>query len=267
MPRMPGATWRPIEGNFTPRGQVEVRGVVVHIMAGTLAGTDSWFRNERAQASSHFGTGKKGALYQWVDTKDRAWAQGAGNRSWISVENEGKGGDELTEEQLDLNARILVWAHKVHGVPLQVTNNPNGRGLGHHGMGGAAWGNHPACPGPRIVAQKVEIVRRAKALIEEREEPVKVGWVDGIPIWPGRILKLTDPMMSGEDVKVWQAKLKARGWNVDVDGWFGKQSSAVCAYYQKATGLEVTGRVDRITWDMTWSWRPPRVPGIKDESN
>ncbi|MFI6093251.1 hypothetical protein [Streptomyces sp. NPDC051218] len=39
---MPGAIWLPSRINFTNDGQAQVRGVVVHIMAGTLAGTDSW---------------------------------------------------------------------------------------------------------------------------------------------------------------------------------------------------------------------------------
>ncbi|MFE9340878.1 N-acetylmuramoyl-L-alanine amidase [Streptomyces sp. NPDC007063] len=161
---MPGATWRPIAVNFTNNGQAEVRGVVVHIMAGTLSGTDSWFRNSKARASSHFGTGKGGALYQWVDTSDRAWAQAAGNGSWLSVENEGVGGDRLTDDQLDANALVLAWAHERYGVPLQVATSPSGRGLGYHAMGGSAWGGHTSCPGSRIVAQLPEIVDRAEQL-------------------------------------------------------------------------------------------------------
>jgi LysM repeat protein len=164
MALMSGATYRPVP-NCTKGGQQEVRGVVVHIMAGTLAGTDSWFRNPKAQASSHFGTGKTGLLYQWVSTADRAWAQSSGNRTWLSVENEGKGGDTLTDAQLDRNAQVLAWAHKVHDVPLQVAKSPSGKGLGYHAMGGADWGGHTACPGPKIVAQLPEIVKRAKALV------------------------------------------------------------------------------------------------------
>ncbi|MEU8792175.1 peptidoglycan-binding protein [Streptomyces sp. NPDC048643] len=164
MAKFAGATWRPIPVNYTKGGQDSVHGVVVHIMAGTLAGTDSWFRNSAAQASSHFGTGKAGALYQWVDTADRAWAQADGNRTWLSVENEGKGGDTLTDAQLDRNAEVLAWAHKTYGVPLQVASGVSGKGLGYHGMGGASWGNHPSCPGPKIVAQLPEIVKRAKAI-------------------------------------------------------------------------------------------------------
>jgi peptidoglycan hydrolase-like protein with peptidoglycan-binding domain len=165
--RMPGATWRPIPTNFTRNGQQQVRGLVIHIMDGTLAGTDSWFRNPRAQASSHFGTSKGGTLYQWVSTKDRAWAQAAGNRTWLSVENEGRGGDALTPKQIERCAQILAWAHRAYGVPLQVANGPNGRGLGHHSMGGRSWG-HPSCPGARIIKQKPAIVARAKQIVRAR---------------------------------------------------------------------------------------------------
>lgn len=172
MARMADASWRPIPVNYTANGQTEVRGVVVHIMAGTLPGTDSWFRNAQARASSHFGTGKAGALYQWVDTKDRAWAQAAGNTSWISVENEGKGGDVLTDEQLTRNAEVLAWAHQVYSVPLQVASGPDGKGLGWHAMGGSGWGGHTSCPGPKIVAQLPEIVRRAKNIISGEEDPM-----------------------------------------------------------------------------------------------
>jgi hypothetical protein len=183
---MADADWRPIPVNFTKGGQLAVQGVVVHIMAGTLAGSESWFRNPEARASAHFGTGKAGQLYQWVDTADRAWAQAAGNKTWLSVENEGKGGDALTDAQLDRNAEVLAWAHRVYSVPLQVASGPSGRGLGYHAMGGAEWGGHFSCPGAPIIAQLPEIVRRAKNIIEEdnmpsAEEIAKAVWDYAIP--------------------------------------------------------------------------------------
>ncbi len=171
MARMPGATWRPVP-NFRKGGQEEVRGLVVHIMAGTLMGTDSWFRNPASEASSHWGTGRAGELYQWVDTADRAWAQGNGNRTWLSSENEGRGGQALTEQQLDRNAEIFAWVHQTYdNVPLRRAAGPDDRGLGWHGMGGKAWGNHPDCPGPKIVAQLDEIVRRAAAIVGKKPAP------------------------------------------------------------------------------------------------
>ncbi|MYS34940.1 N-acetylmuramoyl-L-alanine amidase [Streptomyces sp. KhCrAH-43] len=176
MARMPGAEWRPVR-NFTQGGQDSVRGVVVHIMAGTLEGSQAWFNNAAAQASSHFGTGKAGALRQWVDTADRAWAQSAGNRTWLSVENEGQGGDALTDAQLDRNAQVLAWAHEKYDVPLRLATGPDDRGLGYHAMGGAGWGGHTSCPGARIVAQLPEIVARAKRLVagETTEEDPMAG--------------------------------------------------------------------------------------------
>ncbi|MFD7980173.1 peptidoglycan-binding protein [Streptomyces sp. NPDC059071] len=168
MARMPGATWRPVP-NFTKNGQLEVRGLVVHVMDGTLAGTDSWFRNPASQASSHFGTGRAGTLYQWVSARDRAWAQGSGNKTWLSSENEGRGGQTLTEEQLDRNAEIFAWVVKTYpNVPLKVATGPDDRGLGYHAMGGKAWGGHTSCPGPKIVAQLDEIVRRTVAILGKK---------------------------------------------------------------------------------------------------
>jgi N-acetylmuramoyl-L-alanine amidase len=161
MARMPGAQWRPVP-NCTDNGQEAVYGVVLHIMEGTLDGSDAWFRNTKSQASAHFGVGKDGRIYQWVDTKDRAWAESAGNRTWLSIEHEGRSGDSLTPAQLAATARIVAWMHQVHGFPLQITDSVTGRGIGWHGMGGAAWGGHYDCPGSPIKAQRADIIAAAK---------------------------------------------------------------------------------------------------------
>lgn len=162
----PFAVWRPLPAgvNHSAGGMVAYDGVVLHIMEGILDGTDSWFRNPQAQASAHFGTGKDGRVYQWVDTADKAWAQAEGNPRNISIENEGNVGDTLTTAQLERVAEILAWAHTVHGVPLALNDSPTGRGLGWHGMGGAAWGGHVNCPGDLIKAQRQWILTRARDL-------------------------------------------------------------------------------------------------------
>ena len=76
----PFAIWRPLPPgvNHSAGGMYGYDGVILHIMEGILDGTDSWFRNPQAQASAHFGVGKDGRVYQWVDTADKAWAQAAG---------------------------------------------------------------------------------------------------------------------------------------------------------------------------------------------
>lgn len=137
------------------------RGLILHIMQGTLDGTDAWFKNPASQASAHFGVGKDGRLLQWVDTADKAWAIAAGNRQWVSLECEGKVPDRLTPQQIAVAASLLAWLHTSDGVPLQATDDPNGgHGLGWHGMGGDAWG-HPDCPGTNIIAQRGAIIAAA----------------------------------------------------------------------------------------------------------
>jgi len=143
---------------------IERRGVVEHIAQGYYEGTIAWQMNPSANVSSHFIVAKDGRITQMVDTDITAWTQAAGNGHWLSIENEGFVPDPLTEAQLDASARILARANQVYGVPLQVCDSPDGRGLGHHSMGaenGQNWG-HSQCPGNNIKAQKPDIVARAK---------------------------------------------------------------------------------------------------------
>jgi hypothetical protein len=160
--KYPGAEWKPIGVNYR-HGGCTPRFIVLHIMVGTLAGTDSWFRNPAAQVSAHFGIGKSGTVYQWVDTNDTAWHAAAANDVSIGVEHEGMPGDSLTPAQLEADAKLAAWAHKAHGIPLVLMNETGGAGIAWHGLGGAAWGDHPDCPGSRIVGQRQAIIDAAEA--------------------------------------------------------------------------------------------------------
>lgn len=166
------AVWRGPTPNRSDGDQTEVRGLVVHIAEGWYEGTIAWQRNPNANVSSHFIVSRAGEIAQMVDTDDAAWTQKAGNGEWLSVECEGftkdnnrnpGGWEKLSTAQLDAVARLLHECHRRHRVPLQTTNSPTGRGLGHHSMGGESWG-HQACPGRPIIAQKPAIVTRALAL-------------------------------------------------------------------------------------------------------
>lgn len=164
----PGATNKAINVNHA-RGGNKPRLFIVHIMEGTLAGTDSWFRNPAAQVSAHFGAGRQGELYQWVDTGDQAWHAMAANAYSIGMECEGNletGQRLLTAAQLETVARCYQWcAEQYPDIALWLNSRPFvGRGLSWHGLGGAAWGNHPDCPGDGIRGQLGAILARAKAL-------------------------------------------------------------------------------------------------------
>ena len=104
------AKWRGPVPNCNVGGMVRpFQGLVLHIQEGTENGTDSWFHNPASQVSAHFGNPKTGGLDQWVDTNDKAWAQVAGNKSWISIENEGHSSDSLTASQIANAAVLLAW--------------------------------------------------------------------------------------------------------------------------------------------------------------
>jgi len=63
MARFGKAVWKGEVPNCTPGAMGNILGVVLHIMEGTLDGS-----------SAHFGVGKDGRMFQWVDTSDKAWA-------------------------------------------------------------------------------------------------------------------------------------------------------------------------------------------------
>src|ERR1035441_10075151 len=162
--RYPGAEWKPLSTNYQTGGCTP-HYLILHIMEGTLPASDSWFRNPQAQVSAHFGVGKDGAVIQWVDTADTAWHAANANGVAIGVEHEGNAGDSLTAAQVVADAKLLAWASEHHPIPLQVTNDPqHGSGLAYHGLGGGAWGGHLQCPGSPIVAQRPDLITRAKAI-------------------------------------------------------------------------------------------------------
>jgi N-acetylmuramoyl-L-alanine amidase-like protein len=149
-------------GMSVPRG---VQGLVVHTMVGNLAGTDNEFLH--THYSSHFGTGQDGTLIQWVDIKGgAAEAQAGGNGNWYSIEDADNlnPSNPFTQPQINRIAQVLELTSRVGNFPLQLTSSPSGEGLGWHGMGGVAWGNHPDCPGRVRRAQLPGIVALAKQI-------------------------------------------------------------------------------------------------------
>lgn len=81
----------------------------------------------------------------------------------------------------------------------------------------------------------------------------------GLPAFPGRTLVYSGrtPLMQGTDVKQAQARLKARGWRITVDGWYGSESAGVVRSFQSdstAHGwpLSVDGELGPHTWDALW---------------
>lgn len=64
-----------------------------------------------------------------------------------------------------------------------------------------------------------------------------------------RLLKLTSPMMKGDDVKEFQTLVNAKGYSPGkIDGIYGNNSVSACKAFQKASGLSVDGMCGDKTW-------------------
>lgn len=54
-------------------------------------------------------------------------------------------------------------------------------------------------------------------------------------------------------LRTWQARMRYRGWNLDVDGIYGRQTNAVAVAFQREKGLTVDGKIGLNTWNKAWT--------------
>jgi N-acetylmuramoyl-L-alanine amidase len=79
--------------NFTSgRKNYQPIAIVIHIMEGSLSGTDSWFMSPTSQVSAHYGIGINGEVHQYVAETDSAWHAGRVNApTWPLIMPAGSG--------------------------------------------------------------------------------------------------------------------------------------------------------------------------------
>jgi len=70
-----------------------------------------------------------------------------------------------------------------------------------------------------------------------------------VPNYPGSPIK---PGSRVKAVKVWQARMKARGWTTSINGIHDAKSVAMTKAFQKEKGLAVDGIVGPVTWNAAW---------------
>jgi N-acetylmuramoyl-L-alanine amidase len=118
---MQNIVWKGSPNFWSGRQDHKPEGIVIHIMAGTLIGTDAWFNNPKSQVSAHYGIGKKGEVHQYVKEEDSAWHAGKvsnqnallvkpninPNLYTIGIEHEGSESDEWTEEMKNASATLI----------------------------------------------------------------------------------------------------------------------------------------------------------------
>jgi hypothetical protein len=185
MARMPGTTWA---GEHSPKVLMQrYDAVCLHTVVG--------FAPAHA---AHFSVKANGEIIQSRDTRYRSGANLNGNHRVIAIENEDHGPrfggwntsdghavPALTPEQVESNAKILAWAHRVHGIPLQLCpdSRSTSKGLAYHRQGvdgnfgdydfpgrvadGETWSSSrgKVCPGDRRISQRTQILARAKDIV------------------------------------------------------------------------------------------------------
>jgi peptidoglycan hydrolase-like protein with peptidoglycan-binding domain len=126
-------------------------------------------------------------------------------------------------------------------------NRQTGRTLGRAGH----RTHHPTeCPGPNVYAW----INQGMPATGGGTAPPPPTGPAGVPAFPGRIL-LQPPILRGEDVRVWQARVRARSDlpNITADGAYGPISQDAARRVQTIARLAVDGRVGPNTWPATWT--------------
>lgn len=140
--------------------------IVIHIMDGTLAGTDDWFSRPSSQVSAHYGIGRNGEVHQYVEEPRAAWHAGsvfqatwkllkAGinpNLYTIGIEHEGKPGDVWTDAMKFTSAALIRQISQRYAIPLDRLHV-----IGHY----------------EITAKKPNCPANSKAIIDELVELAK----------------------------------------------------------------------------------------------
>ena len=147
----PGGLWRPL-GKATQYGLARHDIVCVHTMVGSLTGTDAYFRSTSTSSNSHFGVGGAwgpdraagldGAVWQWVDLEQEAYANYEGNWRVVSVETADNGVRPIepwTARQMATLTRLITWLCGRYDIPpvLVPDTQVNRRGLAYHAQGAA----------------------------------------------------------------------------------------------------------------------------------
>ena len=165
-------------------------GIVIHIMEGTLSGTDSWFQNRASKVSAHYGIGLQGQVHSYVNESNAAWHAGrVANPSWalikssgtgkyinpnyytVGIEHEGYENTDWTPEMYASSSTLIREIARRHNIPLDRNHI-----LGHHEIY-----SHKTCPGNKVDIDKLIAMAKGEAsIVSEYEKITATGKVTTI---------------------------------------------------------------------------------------
>lgn len=159
--------------------------IVIHVTEGTQASVRAWFRNPKAEVSSHYMVTKAGQIVQFVREEDTAWHAGRvdhptaaivkervnvnPNSYSIGIEHEGEGTEDLTPEQraasvwliadicrrrsIPMDRRHIIGHHEIYSLK----TCPGGINVDHLVAGAVVAAAAPVPPSVPAVAPRLEL--------------------------------------------------------------------------------------------------------------
>lgn len=112
--------------NFTPGRAAPIDKIVVHWMAGWLAGADATFQNTARQTSAHYGI-EDGTVHQYVKDADTAWHAGdfATNSSSIGIEHSAQPGRDATDATYTTSINLIADICRRYGLDPYASIKPH----------------------------------------------------------------------------------------------------------------------------------------------
>ena len=257
----PPASWRPLGRQSEPVIGVPTV-LIAHTMQGNLASSDALFRRDGyTGVEAHFGIGGPwdghdldGAVWQWQALDRQADAQMAGNAYATSVETS-DGGDPdrpWSAAQLAALVDLGAWWCRQTGNPARIVSHPSEHGIGWHSQF-AEWAGGHTCPNPTRIGQlKALVIPAVAAALHAGGVGAPTATPKPDVVTLGRVLRLTDPRMHGEDVRAVQARA-----GTGTDGVYGPLSESAVMRWQSRHGLDPDGVVGPATAaSMGLRWTP-----------
>lgn len=163
---MNGITWIGSPNHYNGRNGYAISHITLHIMVGTLAGTDSVFQRAGG-ASAHYGIGGNGEIHQYVSESDGSWSDAnyTSNNSTVSIEHQGgMAGIPCTRACMDASARLCA----------DIARRQGWTRLWHDGLHGNVWlhreipgTDHYGCPDKAANGLDVDyIINKANQLLQ-----------------------------------------------------------------------------------------------------
>ena len=168
---LPGIIWKganPANWHSGRYKSIPVQAIVIHLMDGSLTGTDAWFNDPKAIVSAHYGIGHSGEIHQYVQESDtayhagrsldstwiRQWPYPSANSFSIGIEHEDHLTDPWPDAMLASSARLIANICTRHQIPCDRQHI-----VGHHEIYSAKPCPGPLCPLDALVARAAALTK------------------------------------------------------------------------------------------------------------